>query len=224
MFRVKLAAIVLGGVLAFMGFEEFRVSRGASTEPESMDLKGVESGQDVANPHVRIGRHSAVYGGAVYEYEGIESSNGGEPFPGSKVNYAFYPIISSKHPFNVHWDALAEKYGSYDDVPETEDFPELTTFSVIVKTKRFKTVESIPEGIVDENELTGLVINRIDGLDNEDKSLLRQSFPAVDFDELLILEDGRKPSSAWMWMSMLGGGLLVALTGVVLLFAGRRES
>jgi len=221
-FRVKLAAVVLGGVLAFMGFEEYRVSSGATSEPESIDLSGLEAGQDVANTHIRIGLHSAVYAGVVYRWEGDEYSNDGSS-PNARVKYAYYPIISRTHPFNVRWDALAEKYGSYDDVPETEDFPELTTFSVLVKTERFKTVGTLPEGILDETERSGLLIHRIDGLDEEEKILVREGFPQVDFDKLLILEDGRKPSSAFMWMGMMAGGLLVSLTGVALLVARRQE-
>ncbi len=219
MFRVKIALLVIGGILAFFGFQEFRLSSGASGEPISADMAAAEAGTEPSNTHVVFGAHSAIYGASIYEYTQSKYDSS-EPGPSTKVTHAYYPVISTKHPFNVAWDELAEKYGSFDDVPETETFPDLTTFTVLVKTKRFDTIGSIPDGIIDEQSVQGLLINRISGLDNEEENLIKQSFPQVDVDKVLILEEGRKPSGILKSLGMLLGGLALAVVGVGLFFIG----
>jgi hypothetical protein len=219
MFRIKIILIVIGGVLAFFGFQEFRLSSGASGEPVSADLAAAEAGTEPSSPHVVFGPHSAIYGASIYEYRQSKYSRE-EPGPSTKVSHAYYPVISTEHPFNVAWDALAEKYGSFDEVPETETFPDLTTFAVLVKTKRFDTVGSIPDGISDEPSIQGLLINRVSGLDKEEEKLIKQSFPQVDVDSLLILEEGRKPSGYLKSFGMIFGGAVLALLGVGWFFVG----
>jgi len=223
MFRVKLIMIGIGGVLMFVGFQEFRVSQGTSTKAELLDLSAVEAGEKPGNSHVKIGGHTAVHGGAIYEYRQSKYSNA-DPTPKTKITHAYYPIISKEHPFNVGWAELAQKYASLDEIPEGEKLPELTTFSVIVKTKRFETIGNIPDGINDEKSVQGLLINRIEGLDSEERNLILQSFPQVDVDQLLLLEEGRKPSSNFKSIGTMGGGLLLALVGIGLFFVGGSES
>lgn len=67
MFRIKLAMLVGGGVLAFVGFQEFRVSQGTTTEPQKVSLADLESGTIPDNAHLEIGEHIAHYGASVYE-------------------------------------------------------------------------------------------------------------------------------------------------------------
>ena len=201
---------------------EYRVSSGATTEAEIVDLSQVEAGARPENSHVQFDSHSAVYAGSVYEYE-MDKYETGEPGRGTKVNYTYYPIISAQHPFNVRWDELAAQYGSFEAVPETENLPDLTTFAVLVKTERFTTVGSIPDGIEDGQSVKGLLINRIESLDSEEKKLVGESFPQVNVDSLLILEDGRKPSPATKFMGMIGGGVVLVLAGVGWIIAGRRD-
>ena len=223
MFRLKIALIVLGGFLVWFGFKEFRVSSGTSSEPEVVDLAAFEKGEQPDNSCIQIQAHSAIYSASVYEYE-ASSYSSNDPGPSAKVNHTYYPIISPSHPFNVRWDELAEKYGSFDDVPETEELPDLDTFVVLVKTERFKTVGAIPDNVVDESSVSGLLVNRISGLDNEEKDLVRQNFPTVDPDKLLILEEGRKPSSLFKSLGMLGGGLLLCVLGLGWLAVGAMGS
>ena len=179
MFRIKLVLIVIGGVVAFMGFEEFKVSSGASAEPVDVELATLEQGGELPNVHARITGHIAVYGGSVYEYEQGQNA-GGAPGVGAKVNHCYYPILSIEHPF-IQAVASDNENADFDN------------FAVIVKTDRFKTVGAIPDGIDAVDSIQGLVVNRITSLDSEEKDLVRQSFPGVNLDKLLILEDGRAP-------------------------------
>ncbi len=38
MFRLKLGIIAIGGLVIYFGIQEFKVSRGASAEPESAEV------------------------------------------------------------------------------------------------------------------------------------------------------------------------------------------
>ena len=178
MFRIKLAMVVIGGVVAFIGFEEFKVSQGTSTEPESVSLADLEKGTAPDNAHLQIGEHIALYGTAVYEYEQSKYESG-EPGPNAKVNHCYYPIFSHEHPML----ASEEPGGSTGD------------FAVLVKTKEFRTVGSIPDGFAEVASIKGLVINKISSLDSEEKSLVNQSFPGANLDKGLMLEQNRTPAS-----------------------------
>lgn len=207
MLRIKLAAIVGGLVLAFFGVQEFRVSQGTSQKATAVDLAKVEAGESPTNHHVEIGNHFAVYGGSVYQYSQSKHDHSA-PGPATKVSYCFYPIISAEHPFLT---ALARE----------EENPEFGTIAVIVKSHRFKTIGAIPDGIVEETAVKGLVINRIESLDKEERKLLLENFPQVDLDKVLIVQDGRQPASLVKSAGMIGAGGLISLIGVGLFFLGR---
>jgi hypothetical protein len=217
MFRLKLAMAIIGGVMVFYGFQEYRVSSGSSSTAESVNLAELEGGTELDNTYIKVGPHLAFYDGSIYVYESSEYSNG-EPGPSSKVNYTYYPIISLEHSFNVGLDEIAEKYG--DNVPENVKIPDLNTFSILVKTKRFSTIGAIPDYIEKELDIRGLVINRIHSLKSDEKRLINETFPTIDTNKILILEEGRRPSSFVFWGGLILGGLALIVVGLGWLVAG----
>lgn len=219
MFRLKIAALIGGAMLAFYGIQEFRVSQGASVEPADVNLADIEGGTTSDNNHVRVGQHFAIYDGSVYQYRQGKYETG-EPGATTKIDYVYYPIISVDHPFFVRLRELTEQHGSLDDVPDAE-WPLIDTFSAIVKSTDFGTIGSIPEGIGANDSVQGLVINLIGGLDSEEQSLLHQSFPKIDVNKVLIIESGRTPASAVKSLGITAGGVLVSLLGLGGFFVGR---
>ena len=209
LFRIKIAAIVLGGMLAYFGIQEYRVSVGTSAEPASVNLSSLEAGETLTNNHVLIGEHVADYAGCVYEYD---QDSG-------RVTHMYYPIIAQDHPFFDKLAALYDKYGNPNDIPEAE-FPAIDDFRVLIKTKRYTNQNSIPEGLGAEEKIQGLVVNLIDGMDKEEERLIKQSFPKINMDEILIVEDGRSPTSMLKTLGMIGGGGFVSLLGLVWMFLG----
>src|SRR6185436_5844489 len=69
MSRLKIALVVLGGMLSFFGIQEWRVSRGTTPEPIAVTLADVEAGKAPANCHWNIGEHVAIYNAGVYSYK-----------------------------------------------------------------------------------------------------------------------------------------------------------
>ena len=200
-------------MLAWFGIQEFRLSSGTSVEPASVSLAELESGTEPGNGHVLIGEHVADFAGCVYEYK--EKNN--------KVTHAYYPVISQEHAFFEELNELYEKYPNIDDAPESE-YPGIDDFRVLVKTKRFKTIQSIPEGLQPMDSLQGLVINLVESVSGEEKKLIKSSFPKLNFEKVLIVEDNRKPLSTTVSMGMIGGGGLLTLLGIGSFFMGRERA
>jgi hypothetical protein len=217
--RLTLVGVVLGGMLAFFGFQEWRVSRGSTAEPLAVELAEVEAGRAPENNHWKLGECVALYSSCVYEYEQSKYSTA-EPDGETKINHCYYPVISKGHPFLSQLSALAAKHGSVEAIPESE-VPALNNFAVLVKSRQFKQLGDIPADWDVAPATQGLVINRIASLDKKEAELLRQGFPGQNTDKLLLLEADRRPASILKSGGMMGGGALLALGAIALMVAKR---
>lgn len=219
MHLVKFLMTFGGAVLCWFGIQEYRVSSGTSAEPLEVKLAEIEAGKVPHNNHIQLGRHIAVYAESFYAYSQSKYSNS-DPTPETKVNYVYYPVISREHRFVADVAKFALQRGAGGKKAGPVPPPTLKDFAVLVKTKRFKTVGDIPDRLDVEDSRQGLIVNKIDSLDSDETKLIKQSFPAIDLDKVLILEDGRTPSSGLMSWGMMIGGALIALGGVGLYLGG----
>lgn len=210
--RVFLALAAIGGVLGYMGYEEYTVSQGASAEPTYVELAELEGGAVPDNSHLVIGPHWRIYGGSIYEYE-QDVWETGEPDDSATVNYTYYPIISYEHPYILKLISLEEEYGDLEQVPDSVWPNDIGDIAVLIKTRKFRTIGAIPDDWLDAEEIQGLVINQIESLGAEERSLIRESFPSARLDKVLLLEEGRKPSSSGSAFAQLGGGAVLMILG-----------
>ncbi len=221
---VSLLLAFAGCGLSVWGWMENKVSTNATAEPVVMDLAKLEAGEKVVNNHIKLGEHHALYDSSIYSFK-TKKKGKVEPGGNVKVDYTFYPIVSSTNPDMKELDKLKAKFGSLDKVPIEIDFPVPAHFVVLVKTKRFKKIDDIPLDFVRaENSIRGLVINEISSLTREEKQLIKDDFPKIDFNKIVILEDGRSPSSSETSIgAMVAGGcccfagLIGVVGGIVLL-------
>ncbi|MBN2534860.1 MAG: hypothetical protein JXB88_18410 [Spirochaetales bacterium] len=210
--RVIIILIIGGGALIFFGVRDFILLSDSTPEPQEIDLTVLENDRSLQTNHVRIGPHYALYPACIFEYE-TEESYSKDYTDSTSVNYVYYPIISQTHPFFIQLAALEAEYGDVDAIPDSL-WPEIEDFSVLVKTTDFITVGSIPETWTYEEGVQGIVINKIKSLDHEEEELLKESFPAADLDNVLILDKGRKPGSLLSPLLMTGGGTALILFGL----------
>jgi len=208
--------VLLGIGAASYGWREWSASRDAAAEPVEVDLASLENGASPPNPHVRIGALVACYYSTVGEYKTDRRRGKRRADANTRLTHCFYPIISPAHPFVQKVNELAEKHGGLDKIPEDTDLPAIDRFAVMVKTERFKKFGDIPDvPHRREEQLQGLVINTLRPLGYKEKKLLREEFPNMDFDKVLVVEENRKPSSWARCAAFQYGG--AALIGVGLL-------
>jgi hypothetical protein len=226
MWRVVIALMIGGGALCFFGHKEYRVSAGTSSEPMSVELADIEGGEISDNNYIQIGPHYRLFEACVYGYE---TSSGSEKVTNrTKVTEAYYPVYSVGSSFGRQMGAMTKKYGGYDeapdDLPDNERLP-LDNVAMLIKTSKYRTVGKLPGGVKLSQKITGLVINTIESIGSEEKKLLQEGFGNIDFSKVLILEQGRKPTSAIASLGMMGGGALLVLAPLIVGFArGRSKS
>ena len=68
-----------------------------------------------------------------------------------------------------------------------------------------------------------MVVNAIDSPDDE-RRLIADSVAGIDMDNLLILEEGRRPSSIAFYASFLGGGAALILLAFTCYFMERADA
>ena len=85
------------------------------------------------------------------------------------------------------------------DLADEDNTMELEQFSMLIRTKRFKTVGDVDLAVAKlvelEEEKEGLVINQFDadGLDSEENQLISESFPKLDLDKVVLVAEGVDP-------------------------------
>jgi hypothetical protein len=122
--------------------------------------------------------------------------------------------------------ALEVEFG--DKEPPPDRLPPLPPVRIVVKSHIYKTVASL-KAAVDKSafpteNLTGMVINRVSGLNADEVRLLRQGYRDFDPDKTVIFEAGRKPTDTLTALLMIAGGAVIALIPVAIYFAGRGGS
>jgi len=180
----------------------------------------LEFGVDPPNNHVEIGEHLALYDALIYEYEERFSDPTGDD-PGTKVNVTYYPIVSGSHPLAKKLEDLAKRHPDSITDADLESLAK-EKFKVIVRTGRFNKVGELPKGgVVHEEKVKGLIVNQISSLGWEERNLIKESFPNLDFKDVIILQENRKPSGPATSFGMMGGGGVMILVGLGLCFVSR---
>lgn len=220
MVRIKILVVVGGLALAYHGYEEYTLAKVATPDPVKVDVAAIERGDKQTNAHVRLGDHLRLYGDAIYSYSRKKHETG-PPTNATRVSTVYYPVISHQHPFLKRIEELREQSPDLKKLPPGVQKPVLDTVAVIVKTKRFDTVGSIPDKFEASKDLTGLAVNLIESLKEKEKALIRSTFPKVNFDTLMIIEEGRKPSSQSYGLTVMPAGIFIALLGVAWMIKGR---
>jgi len=222
MFRIKLILIGVGGILAYFGFQEFQVSKNTGSEPVLVNLEELEKTKEIPDSgYLEIENAWEAINYMTYYYEYPEFA-GTEEKPEYEVTHAYVPLISSNHPYSLALDDLEEKYPDGVEIPE-EEFPVMQDFQILLKTNDYKTLGDIPEFWVFHEKLEGVVINKINSFESGEEDLIRQSFPNLDFNKILILEKDRKPSSSFKSFGMMGGGFALIIIGIGLLVVGFKK-
>lgn len=214
MWRLKLGGIVLGAFLAFWGFNEKKLNENITKDPQSVTMAELEKGDYSGSNHVKITDFAYLHYQLVYQ---AKVDKGDQEVKGSsKVTYAYIPIVSKEHKFMGELNEfISQIQEGNEDVTE----PKLTGYSVLVKTKKYQTYADLPSDFeVSKDPAQGIFINKVTNLDKEEKDLLLEGCPGIDLDKVLILEEGRTPTSATNAYAALIGGVLISLLSILWFF------
>jgi hypothetical protein len=184
MLRIVLALIGLGGVLSFLGYQEYKVSEGTSKDPVPVSIVKLEYGVDLPNNHIEVGEHAAIYDALIYEYEQHFSDPTGDD-PDTKVNVVYYPIVSQSHP-------LAEKLEKWAGDPDSISDAEYELGKEKFKVRPHKRVQEggrpAQGGVAGQGQRPGGEPDQLGRLGRT--AALRNAFPDIDFKNILILQEG----------------------------------
>jgi hypothetical protein len=204
--------LLLIGIGVFVwGAQEYWVSRGASEQPEDVDLAKLEAGERPGQNHIRLGKHLRLYPSLIFATPKSQKDSKDPP-----VSYSFYPIISPSHP------ELARV--RIEDVAAAGDDMHLREFTVLVRTEQFTRLGQVPHGPAVENSIQGMVINSISSLSSDEAKLIKDSFPNLDTNRIVILEQDRMPASLLKSFGMMAGGALLVLLVVGSHFRGQKAA
>ena len=168
----------------------------AKDEPQAITCADLRDKGPGDNAHIRL--QDFLLCSFAYVYE--------ERSPGnwSKVWVPAVPIGGAYH------QQLLTKIDAQGNL--VGDLPMPTNVKVIVKSSDVTNVTELQQ-LADQETLQGMVVNLVDSLGGEEKKLLHESYPSVNFDDCYIVEIGRTPASAGKLMGFAGGGLALLTAG-----------
>ncbi len=188
-------ALLTGLGCLLIGWMEWKVSQGTSETPTDVKVEDLEAGQRPNQNHVRLGKHVRLYPMTVYVI-----SRRDEKSPDPVIRECFFPVVSTKKGFVPAAGA--------DKVTVPKDFV------VLACTRQFDHLNQIPKDMVVTNELKGMVVNSIKSLNADEAKLIKEAFPNIDPNQLLIVDVDRKPSSPAFWLAISGVGLILVLAAL----------
>lgn len=200
--------IVAGGVLLYIGLREFRMMQAAAAEPQTISCAELEKNGPGDNSHVIMEDFILLEQAFVYAAE-----------TGSNTWTQLYiPALPIGGAYHLQILSMRDENGQ---LPENTPIPE--NIGIIVKSEHISGEDELAT-LAESDTLQGLVINTIKSLGSEEKRLLEQSYPGIDFEACWIIEHKRQPPGMGKVAALAGGGIALLFAGLGGLFLGRKNS
>ncbi|QGJ69294.1 Hypothetical protein PBC10988_9670 [Planctomycetales bacterium 10988] len=211
----RLVPLGIAVLLLILGYRDISEGFSNPLEPVPVPLSNIEQNGPPKETYLQFEQHLALFTGAVYagEKSRFDFSKDDSRL---KLDYVYYPVISTEHPFLLELDELLEEYGSWDQIPDHALPRQIEPIAVLVRSYEYKRVREIPDGIVLQDSLVGVIESR-KSLDSEEKKLLSEGFPGIDFDQCLIFTLRDKPPPIAFGVLMFGTGIIFLLIGSILM-------
>ncbi len=191
--------IVLGGLMVYWGYQEMSLASKTDATPQTITCQALSDSGPGDNANVVMSDFLLCT--MAYVYEGVGSSD-------SVYSTVWVPAVPLDGTYHRLLKSMLDEEGNI-----VGDLPMPTDLAVLVKTSKTPNDEAL-DRLAAADTLGGLVINEIASLDSEEKKLLSESYPGVDFDKVWILEHGRVPAGAGKMYGLMGGGLALLVLGL----------
>lgn len=186
--RIIIAMLVIGVMLIVYGFREWRLASASGSTPQTITCAQLEANGYGNNAYIHL-TGFRVSGHFVYQKRSDDY-----------WTVAWLPIVSVKNP-----------------LPTTAGAVPSAAIKVIVKSNKIHN-HAEAEAFALNTSLEGMVINQIESMTSKEIELLRHSYPTTNFDKCWIVEEGREPAGAGKYMAFFGGGALLVLAGLGMMF------
>ena len=194
-FRLILVPIVVGAVLFFFGFQDWRLALKAKVRPQSISAAQLEANGPGDNAHVNLTGVVLCEWSFVYE----ASKRGGK----ENWRWVWVPAVAQNSAYARNLLAM----------PPGMEPPPPDQVRIIIKSNKARSEEDVHE-LAMNRSIHGMVINEIESLGGEEKKLLSQSYPGIDFSRCWIVQVNRAPAGSGQVMGMMGGGGMLVLLGL----------
>jgi hypothetical protein len=186
--RLVIAMLVIGVMLIVYGFKEWRLASASGSTPQTITCAQLEANGYGNNAYIRLTGFK-VSGHFVYNKRSDDY-----------WTVVWLPIVSVKSP-----------------LPAADGSGPTGPVKVIIKSNKIHN-HAEAEAFAINTSIEGMVINQIESISSKETELLRHSYPTTDFDKCWIVEEGREPAGAGKYMAFFGGGALLVLAGLGMMF------
>lgn len=202
MVRLIIALLVIGCMVAYFGFREFQLGQAASPNAKHISCAELGSKGPGDNAHVLLENHVLCQSGFVYE-----SKNGNAS---ERWTTIWIPAV----PIDGEYVQEIKRLMEVSNGKRAGSLPLPKDVHVLIKSKRVHDQSDL-DRLDNQDTIQGVVINKIDSIGSQEKKLLSEQYPGIDFDKCWIIEHGREPSGPAKSFGMMGGGAALAGLGVL---------
>lgn len=211
MIRIKLAMLIGGIVLAYFGIQEWRLASAAKAEPQTMTCSELEAKGPGDNAHVSLTKFFLCQQSFVYEAKKNNESH---------WNKVYVPAVPLDSPYMKTVAEMLEQN------PKLQNLPPPPEIKVLVKSSHVSNhqeLENLAMLGIQGPALNGLVTNKIESIGSEEKKILEQNYPGIDFTKCYLIDHDRKPVQTGALFGMIGGGALLTVIGGGWMLGGMRS-
>jgi hypothetical protein len=187
MIRLAIFMFVIGGMLGYFGYKEYRISKLSTPQPEDIALDALIKRGPHGNAHVRL-----------KEFTFCDN------------------IVYSENKKTKRWEKVYIPVVPGAPAPGQIQNPKPGAVQAIIVSTSSPTKADV-ERFGNQTVIQGLITNYIDSMGSQEEKLLKESYPGTDVANVLLIEAGREPAGSGKLMAMCGGGAALLLGGVVVL-------
>jgi hypothetical protein len=206
------AIMVIGGiVIIFHAIQNMRLASASSSQPQQLTLKQLIANGPGNNNHVIVTDFTPA-ANYVYRYQ--------------KGKYEVVSNPETKRWTEV-WVPLVVETNA---APQPPGFnpggfvpggigPRPSAVQVVVRLEGTHDKIGVDQWCNSKRQVQGMVVNLTESLDSKTEELLKEAYPATDFSRLLIIHEGRKPTTAsTVLLEVCGGTVMIVLGGLWFMF------
>ncbi len=216
--------LTIGVILIIHSSVDIHVSRKVGANPEVLNQSELEQGVVPDSKYIQINKHIRLYPASVFFYTDYSFGLTGGPKESTNIEYILYPIVSSSfHPIINDLNDYIEKI-SIGKLSEHDPISKAGSFTVLVKSIKFKRVKDIPMSNKKADSITGYMSVKFKNLEEKAKELVMESFPGLDTNNLIIVEEDRNPPPPTFAIVRVVTGVIFLIGGIALMFPDTANS